>query len=186
MAYPVYYPTGCDAEIGNHYCNDCEPAEGGRIRSVAFIADDFEFIDPTSASEWQAGILAKKILIIPKTNGTFDGGSEVEAPGYGDQSTMLTGYNFTLTYNDPNYKYNADFYNSLKRSIGYRLAFRTQRLIHLTDSTVSVVPKNPVQDDPATRVVWAVTAKWQDSNLPVPYDAPAGIFECYDYTGAVT
>lgn len=187
MAYPVYYPSGCGATIGDHYCNDCETIEGGRVRSVAFIADDFQFVDPTSRTEWVAGIAAKKILMIPKTSGSFDGGSEVETPGYGSQATQLTGYNFVLTYNDPNYKLNADFYNAIKRSTNFRLAFATENLVHLTTTTVSVVPKNPVADDIASRVVWNVLVKWADADLPVPYDKPASLFEiCFDYTGAIT
>lgn len=185
MAYPVYYPAGCGAEIGDHYCNDCEAPEGGRVRSVAFIRNDFEFNDPTNPNEWIAGIQAKAIIIIPKVNGTYDGGSEIETPGYGDQATQLTGYNHVLTYNDPNYKFNADFYNAIKRSSNYRLAYRTETQVHLNQNTVSIVPKNPVTDDPASRVVWNVLVKWAEADSPVPYDMPAGVFECFDYTGAI-
>lgn len=186
MSYQVYYPSGCEAEIGDHYCNDCDPDENGRVRSTAFIASDFAFTDPTNATEWRNGILAKKIIIIPKTNGTFDGGSEVEVPGYGDQATKLTGYNFVTVYNDPNYKLNADFYNALKRSSNWRFAYRTSSQIHLTQNTVSVVPKNPVTDDVTSSVVWNVTVKWAEEDLPIPYDAPAGIFTCFDYTGVIS
>lgn len=184
MAYSIYYPAGCEAEIGNHYCNDCDDAENGRMRSVAFISSDFAFTDPTNPVEWATGIGLKKIIIIAKTNGTFDGGSEIEAPGYGDQATKLTGYNFVAVYNDPNYKNNADFYNALKRSRNWKFAYRTSSQIHLTDVTVSVIPKNPVTDDLASEVTWNVTVKWTDDDLPVPYDTPAGIFTCFDYTGA--
>jgi len=186
MAYPVYYPAGCAAEIGDHYCNDCEDFESGRVSLVAFISSDFAFNDPTNRNEWVAGIQAKQIIIIPKTSGAFDGGSEVETPGYGRQATQLTGYNFVLTYNDPNYKFNADFYNAIKRSSNYKLAFGTETLIHLTETTVSIVPKNPVVDDVTSRVVWVVAVKWADDDLPVPYTMPAGLDLCFDYTGAIT
>lgn len=186
MPYSVYYPAGCAVDIGDHYCNDCDPAEKGRVRSAAFIASDFAFTDPTNPTEWTTGILAKKIIIIPKTNGTFDGGSEVEAPGYGDQATKLTGYNFVAVFNDPNYKLNADFYNALKRSSSYRFAYRTSTQTHLTQNTVSVVPKNPVTDDIGSDVTWNVTVKWTEEDLPVPYDTPEGVFTCFDYTGAIT
>lgn len=185
MAYSLYYPAGCGAEIGDHYCNDCETPEGGRVRSVALIRDGFEFNDPEDPSEWQAGIASKDIIIIPKTNGSFDGGSEIEVPGYGDQSTQLTGYNFVLTFNDPNYKLNADFWNAVKRSSNYRLAFRTENLTHHTRNTVSFVPKNPITDDVASRVVWQILAKWAESDLPTPYNTPEGIFTCFDYTGQI-
>lgn len=186
MAYQVYYPAGCEQEIGDHYCNNCEDLEHGRLRSAAFVANDFAFTDPTSPAEWQAGIQAKKIIIIPEVNGTFDGGSEVEAPGYGDQASKLTGYNFQAVFNDPNYKLNADFYNALKRSRNYRFAYRTETQTHLTENTVSIIPKNPVTDDIASEVVWNVTVKWSDGDLPVPFDTPAGIFTCFDFTGVIS
>lgn len=179
--YDVYYPSGCDTEVGEHFCNDCETPEHGRIRSVAFIKDSFAFTDPTSPTEWRNGIQSKEIIIIPKTNGSFDGGSEVEGPGYGDQSSKLIGFNFQAVYNDPNYKENADFYNALKRSKNYRFAYRTESQIHITDNTVSVIPKNPVGEDLTSEVTWNVTVKWSDSDLPVPFDVPAGIFDCFDY-----
>lgn len=185
MAYQVYYPNGCEAEIGDHYCNNCDAAEHARVRSAAFIASDFAFTDPTSPVEWRAGILAKKIIIIPEVNGTFDGGSEVEGPGYGDQVSKLTGYDFQAVYNDPNYKFNADFYNSLKRSRNWRFAYRTETQTHLTENTVTVIPKNPVTENLTDEVVWNVTVKWSETDLPVPFDTPVGIFTCFDYTGVV-
>lgn len=186
MAYQVYYPAGCEAEIGDHYCNDCEAPENGRIRSSAFIASDFAFTDPTNPTEWITGIQAKKIIIIPKTNGTFDGGAEIEGPGYGDQATKLTGYNFTAVFNDPNYALNADFYNAIKRSRNWKYAYRTSSKTHITETTVSVIPKNPVTDDITSEVVWNVTVKWSDDDLPVPFDTPAGIFTCFDYSGVIS
>ena len=185
MAYPIYYPSGCATAIPNHYCNPCETPEHGRVRSVAYIASDFEFTDPSDPSEWQAGILAKKIILIPEVNGSFDGGSEVETPGYGDQQTKLVGYNFQLTYNDPNYKLNADFYNALKLSRNYRLVYRTETQVHLTQNTVQAIPKNPVAEDLTSEVGWNVLVKWSEGVLPIPYDMPAGIFNCFDYTGAI-
>src|SRR6187549_2052815 len=122
----AYYPTGCDALIPDHFCDPCETIEQGRIRSAAFIKDTFAFSDPTNPTEWTTGINAGDIIIIPQTKGTFDGGAEVESPGYGDQSTRLTGYNFQLQYQDPNYRQNCNFYNTLKNSRAYKVAYRTE------------------------------------------------------------
>ncbi|MBA3830064.1 MAG: hypothetical protein H0X33_14075 [Taibaiella sp.] len=186
MAYQVYYPSGCGTTVGDHYCNNCEVAEHARIRSVAYIAKDFTFIDPTNPVEWKAGIAAKKIIVIPETSGSFDGGSEVEGTGYGDQQSKLTGYNFQLTYQDPNYKNNADFYNGLKRTSNYRVAYRTESLVHISLNTVSVIPKNPVTDNLSDEVTWSVLVKWSEGDLPVPYNVPSGIFVCYDYSGVIS
>lgn len=185
MAYAVYYPDVCGQLIPDHYCNECEPREHARIRAAAFVRKDFSFINPSDPDEWEQGIADKKIIIIPKTNGSFDGGSEVEGPGYGDQQTSLNGYNFQAIFNDPNYKLNADFYNAIKNSRNYKFFYKTETQGHLTDVAVQAIPKNPVVEDLTGEVVWNITVKWSDDDLPVPFDAPAGVFECFDYTGAI-
>lgn len=185
MAYAIYYPSGCGTTVPDHYCNPCETPEGGRLRSAAFISSDFEFTDPSNPDEWEAGIAAKKIIIVPEVNGTYDGGSEVETPGYGDQQTRFVGFNHQAVYNDPNYKLNADFYNAIKRSRNYKFAYRTETQVHLTQNTVQVIPKNPVTEDLTSEVVWNVTVKWAEADSPIPYDMPTGIFNCFDYTGAI-
>lgn len=184
MAYPIYYPSGCEQAIPPHYCNPCPVPEHGRIRSIAFIDKGFSFIDPSDPTEWQQGIADKKIIIIPQVNGTYDGGSEVEVAGYGDQQTKLTGYNHQLTYNDPDYKHNCDFYNAIKWTRNYKLAYRTETQVHMVDDIVQVIPKNPVTEETTSEVVWNVLVKWSGEDTPCPYDAPIGIFEnCYAYEG---
>jgi hypothetical protein len=99
----VYYPSDCEVEIPDHICDPCETREKGRIGSTAFIKTSFEFTDPSDPTEWQTGINAGDIIIIPEVLGSFDGGTEVEGAGYGRQSTSLLGYNFTANFKDPNY-----------------------------------------------------------------------------------
>lgn len=173
----IYYPAGCDDLVPAHVCEPCEEIEQGRIRSMAFIKTGFEFTDPSDPTEWQTGFANGDIIIIPQTKGTFDGGQEVEGPGYGDQATRLTGYNFQIQYQDPNYRQNCAFYNALKNSRAYKAAYRTATQIHIIDSTVQAIPKNPVQDDTNTEVVWDVLVKWSGPDVPCPYDAPPGIFD---------
>lgn len=185
MAYSVYYPSGCSTSVPDHYCDGCPVIEQGGIRSVAFIKEGFDFTDPTNPTQWQAGIASKDIIIIPNVFGDFDGGSPVEAQGYGDQATRLTGFNFQLTYNDPDYKNNADFYNAIKRSTVYRIAYRTQTLTHISENNVTVIPKNAVATELTSALGWNVLVKWSEGDLPVPYDTPAGIFTCYDYSGVI-
>lgn len=176
----IYYPSGCDEQVPDHVCDPCEAKEKARIGSVAYVKNSFAFVDITSPTEWQAGIESGDIIIIPSVRGSFDGGSPVESTGYGRQSTNLTGYNFIATYQDPNYKSNANFYNSLKYSRIYRFAYVTETQVHLSDATVSVVPTNPVTENTTDDVTWNVQVKWAGGDLPVPYDAPAGIFdECF-------
>lgn len=175
----VYYPSDCEVEIPDHICDPCETKEKGRIGSTAFIKTSFEFTDPSDPTEWQTGINVRDIIIIPEVLGSFDGGTEVEGPGYGRQSTSLLGYNFTANFKDPNYKGNCDFYNLLKNSRAWKFAFKTETQIHITTNPVQVIPKNPVTEELNSDVVWDVTVKWDDQNLPCPFDEPAGIFTCF-------
>lgn len=173
----VYYPSGCDSLIPDYVCDPCEIVELGRIRSVAYIKKTFAFTDPTSPAEWQNGFASGDIILIPFVRGTFDGGAEVESTGYGDQATRLTGYNFQAQYQDPNYRSNCAFYNALKNAKDYKFAYRTETQIHITDVPVQVIPKNPVQDDINSEVVWDVIVKWSSKDLPCPVDVPEGIFD---------
>lgn len=178
----VTYTTSCASSVPDHQCSDCVVPEHGRIRSIAFIDKSFVFTDPTNPAQWATGIAAKKIIIIPATRGTFDGGSEILNPGYGDQVQKLTGYNFKLTYFDPSYINNADFYNAIKSSQNYYMAYRTETQVHIVTPTVQLVPKNPVTDSLTDEVTWAVDVLWAGTDLPIPYNAPAGTFTCFAYT----
>lgn len=178
----IYYPSGCDAGIPSHYCNPCDVIEHGRVRSVALISSAFTFVDPTDPTEWQAGIDSGEIRIIPEVQGSFDGGAPVEEAGFGDQSTRVTGYNFTLNYKDPNYKDNAAFYNAIRSSRTWRIAYRTETQTHIAEAIGQFTPKNPVGENLTDVVLWDVEVKWQDGALPIPYDTPAGIFSCFSLT----
>lgn len=175
------YTTSCASSVPDHQCSDCVVPEFGRVRSIAFIDRSFIFSDPTNPAQWASGIALKKIIIIPATRGTYDGGSEILAQGYGDQVQKLTGYNHKLNYIDPSYIQNADFYNAIRTSQNYYMAYRTSSQIHIVNPTVQVVPKNPVTDSLTDEVTWAVDVLWADINSPVPYNAPAGTFTCFSY-----
>ena len=176
----IYYPSGCDVLVPAHLCDPCEAKEKARVSGVAFIRTSFEFVDPTDPVEWQTGLNAEDIILIPEVLGSFDGGSEVESAGYGRQSTNLTGYNFVLNFKDPNYKQNGDYYNALKNSRAFKVAFVTSSQLHISDDAVSVIPKNPITENLTDDVVWDVTVKWAGPDLVTPGDIPAGIFgECF-------
>lgn len=186
MSFSVYYPQSCDQAVPDHVCVGCpsDDVEHGRIRGLAFIDKDYLptlIADPTDATKWTAGIVDKKIIIIPEVSGSYDGGSPVEGPGYGDEVSRLIGYNFTLNYKDPSYKENAAFYNAMKYSKRHVIAFRTETQTHLAEKPVRVTPKNPVTDDITAEVVWDVEAKWSQADIPAPFDTPDGVFDCFQY-----
>lgn len=181
----VYYPTGncgTGGTVPAYTCSPCPTYEFGRIRSVAIIDESFTFTDPTLASEWNTGITTGKITVIWETQGSYDGGSTSELAGFGDRETTNGGTVHTLTFKDPNYKDNADFYNAIRSVSTKKIAFRTSNSIHLVDVPVTLTPKNPIADDTKSNVVWEVQAKWSSPDSPVPYDTPANIFDsCYYY-----
>jgi hypothetical protein len=176
-----YYPSSCDALIPDHACDPCEGREFGRIRSAAFIHKDFEFAngDTTNASEWLRGISEKKILVIPDTNGELPEPGEKTGQGYGDTVETLLGYDFQAKFIDPNYSSNCDFYNALIGNRNFKFAYRTSSKVHITDKTVTIIPKTTVPNDLNSEVTWNVTAKWISNQFPCPIDTPEGVFTCF-------
>jgi len=178
----VYYPSGCGPSqtIPTYSCSDCPEYEYGRIRSVFFYKNSFSFTDPTNPTEWDAGISNEDIIVIWETQGSYDGGTTSELTGFGDREFTNGGTSHVLTYKDPNYAENCDFYNAMRGSSNYSFGYRTSSKIHLSGAPVTATPKNPVQDDLKSNVVWEVVVKWQNADSPCPYDTPEGIFDsCY-------
>ena len=166
--------------IPTYSCSDCPEYEYGRIRSAFYYKNSFSFVDPTNPSEWDAGIASGDIIVIWETQGSYDGGTTSELTGFGDREFTNGGTSHVLTYKDPNYAENCDFYNAMRGSSNYAFGFRTSSKIHLTGAPVTASPKNPVADDLKSNVVWEVTVKWQNPDSPCPYDTPDGIFtSCY-------
>lgn len=176
----ISYPTDCDDDIPEHACSDCEEVEGAGIRGVAFIKDGYTIANPLTAADWITGIESGDIIIIPKTRGSFDGGTPKTGPGYGNQKVRYQSTDYSLTYFDPGYKSNRGFYNAIKRSQKYKIAYLTETLVHLTDKVCQVLPKGPVGEDLGGEVVWEVNVQWNSKNEPTSYVAPAGIFVCFE------
>jgi hypothetical protein len=174
-----YYPDTCDSAIPSHNCDPCADREHGRIQAVAYVKDSYTFLDPESATEWELAIQNGDVILIPAVHGSLPEPSEKLGTGYGKATETLLGFEYALQYFDPNYAENCDFYNALKRSQGYKLMYKTETLGHLTDVTVTVIPKQPVEDDLNAEVVWVVTVKWKDSDHPCPFVFPESVLECY-------
>lgn len=178
----LYYPASdCGGSTVPAYaCNPCPSYEYGRIRSVAFIKNSFTFTDPTSTAQWTTGVNAGDIIIVWKTQGSYDGGVTSEQVGFGDSATVNGNTTHTLVFKDPNYADNCDFYNAIKGSSDYTIAFRTSSQIHLAGAPVTITPKNVIADDINSVVVWEVQVKWTNPDSPCAYTTPASIFDlCY-------
>jgi hypothetical protein len=180
MSYSIYDP--CEGQISDPICDPClDDVELGRVRGVAFIHRNYVDTlnaDPTDDTIWATGVEQGMIKIIPKTTGTYDGGSPVEAPGFGDTETKIIGYKFVASYRDPSLKGNTAFYNSIKRSSVWHFAFRTETLTRISQYPATVIPKAPVEEDMTSQSVWNVDVKFNQADHPVPFDTPVGVFEC--------
>ena len=174
-----YYPDTCDTEVPVHSCDPCAEREFGRVRAVAFIKSGFEFTDATDQAEWEQAIQDEDVILIPRVHGSLPAPTETEGTGYGDTVNTLLGFEYALQYFDPNYTDNCDFYNALMRQDTWRFMYKTSTQGHITDATVTIIPKNPVEDDLNSEVVWDVTVKWKDEQHSCPFVFPAAVLECY-------
>lgn len=177
----IYYPDNCVDETLQHSCDDCGNIELGRIRGAFYQKKGYVFDDITDPAEWKTAIMNGDVIIIPATHGTADGGTPNYGPGYGSKINTYTNTVYKSTYFDPDYKTNRDFYNTLKKSSNYFYGYVTSSLVHSTDATCVVAPKNPVADDINSQVTWQIEVQWQTRNETTITDMPEGIFDrCFD------
>ena len=176
-----------------HICNPCSKNERGGVRSIGFIeASLIEFtndglIDKSLVEElpfWEGGVEAGNIHIIPKTRGTFDGGSAVTSAGFGDVKEIVTGKEFTLVFNDPDHRENEAFYSAIANAPGtYHVAWRTDSELRISEAAVSIDPVDNTEEDVDSSVVWTCTVKWSQKRKTVQvFDlAPVKkIFDCFE------
>lgn len=184
----VYYPSSnCGGgSIPDYYCNPCldsSTIEYGRIRSIALIKNTYIntlMANPTSSSVWSTGISNANIIVIYLTQGSYDGGTTGELTGFGDSATYNGNTTHTLTYKDPFSADNCDFYNAIRNSTDYTIAFRTSSKVWFAEEPCTFTPKNAVADDINSAMAWEVGVKWTNSDSPCGYATPAGIFDnCY-------
>lgn len=171
----IYY-TGCGDGQADPSCTDCPVKELGDIRSYFFVKNDFVFTDISSAAEWEAGIIAKDIFVVPHARGRKEDNENMQ-PGFGDSIETLDGYEFVLSLFDPNYADNCNFYNDIKRSKEWKIGWRTETQVHLSDSIATIVPKVPIAEDKKQSIIWNIIAKFTQEDHACPSDMPTGIFD---------
>jgi hypothetical protein len=184
----IYYPSSScgGGSIPDYYCNPCLDSsviEYGRVRSIALIKNTYIntlLANPTSSAVWSTGINNADIIVIYQTQGSYDGGTTSELTGFGDSVTYNGNTTHILTYKDPFAADNCDFYNAIRNSTDYTIAFRTSTKTWFAEEPVTFTPKNAVADDIASAMAWEVQCKWQNSDSPCGYTTPVGIFDnCY-------
>lgn len=172
----LYYP-GCSETITDPSNSDCPVKELGDIRGYALVKQDFTFTDITATSEWTTGINARDIYVFNLGRGGLEV-SPVESPGFGDEDVTTDGLEFNATIYDPQYKANHAFWNSVFRNKTFKLAYKTETQIHLSDKVVSITATAPITEgDKKTAVLWRLQFKWSQDDNPTPNDAPTGVFD---------
>lgn len=172
----VYYPSCPD--IPEYLCSDCPPKELGGVRSVFLVKVGFAFKDITNPQEWDDAICNGNVKVFPKTNGTVEQ-SEILSQGFGDTAEEVDAYTITVNFKEANFNSsNCDFWNKLKRSSQYKIGWRTETKIYMSNVSAMVVPKAPVAEALTSKVIWQVMAKFIQEDLPCPIaDLPVGIFD---------
>jgi len=171
----VYYPS-CPDTITAPLCTPCPAKELGRVRSIVLKKKTFSFTDITDTQEWYDAICNEDIYVIPKTRGSV-AVSEVTTEGFGDTSEEVDSYDYVLSGFDPNYTQNGDFWKSIRKHRDFEVIYRTETKLHQSSNTVSVSAMNPVEDDPDSKVLWAISIKWSQEDPVLPLDMPTDVFD---------
>jgi hypothetical protein len=178
MPLSPIYPADCVPSVP-YACDPCPAIEHGRVRAVALLKKGYHFTDPTSTTEWQTGIANGDILLIPYTQGNYDGGTAKKVEGYGDVKEKVIGYDYKLMWKDENFINNKAFYDALDDSSSFALAFFTETLVWLTNASVIVDVNDKVDSDPESQVVWEGNVSWFHRNKPSKYTKPANVIDCF-------
>ncbi len=177
----ISYKACCDSQILSHSCDPCPTTEHARVRGAAFVHKSMTFVDIEDPAEWTAGILANKIIVIPQTSGSYDGGTPKYGQGIGDAPQRYLGSDFKVTFNDVNYnKDNSACYNGLKKSSSWRIAWRTETYAYIADKPGTNVAKDPHADDHTAEIAYNVECTFTQGDNPVPFIIPEGIFDCFE------
>jgi len=170
----IYYP-GCGITIPDPTCSDCPDKELGGIRGFALIKETFSFTDVTDIAEWQAAIQNKDIYLYPKSRGSLEQ-TPTETQGWGDQAMVVDGNDFVLSAFEPNFTENIDHWNAIKKSNGFKVCWRTETKLYISDDAVGIIPIAPVAEDLKTTVVWNIQFKFSQEDYPTASDIPTDLF----------
>lgn len=167
-----------------HTCDPCDNTELGRVRSVALIKKGTTITVPFDNAEWNAAIEAGNIIVIPRTTGSFDGGAPKTGNGYGDEKERKLGDDYVLSFKDPAYSANVDFWNAAEKET-WNIAFRSKNFLQYVADDVKLTAKAPIEEDVDSEVVWNVEAKWfsQDKPKVSAVEPISDIFRCFDVLG---
>jgi len=174
-----FYPSNCN-EIESHLACGCG-IELARVRSVALIHKTFInqlLTDPEDSSIWLVGITGGFIIVLPQTQGDYNGGDPINGRGFGWSEETLVAYNFAVNYKDPDYVGNLPHYNSITGSRNFYIAFCSETIMRISQRPGTLIASNPVANSLKDEVNFLMSYKWTHDKMPLEYDIPDGVFVC--------
>lgn len=170
----------------------CPTGENGRIRSFALVQKCFQndFVGPYNAAFWESAANWDDLIngvvgppAIPAYATIVDGFSgelSYEATtrdGFGNQSTINTGWTGTITGEMLWTDTNQDFFNAVNKSNDYWLVFATANKIFVVPTEINIQAAPTITNVLTDYVTWNVVLTWQYGDFALAYDKPAGIFD---------
>jgi len=172
----VYKKCVEDGNVPEYLCDPCVITEKGRVRGTAYIHKSLKDVLEGESSTpgiknvelkawWETQILAGLIKVIPKTRGTYDGGTSNMITGYGDVSEIKSNKTHTLVFSDPNHKGNDDFWQGMENvATDYLIAWRTETELRVANAPLdNIDAQDAVEEDINSDVRWQVTNTWRQN-----------------------
>jgi hypothetical protein len=171
----------CVATITPFTTPEC-PDEKGRVVGLAFIHKNVHaaiLADPSNPAVWVDGSYAADLTVFKAVRGTYDGGSAVTVAGVGNQDTKTINADRSLTVQVQGVKGNEAFWNDIRKSSNYYVAFVVggdYGLLFINNKTVNVFAGAPVEEGLDTEVTWNVSITYKEADNPKSSNVPVGIF----------
>lgn len=176
--------------LSQFYGSQCQGSKFGRITSVAFVDECYEFVDPSDQQEWfdvtcdQSG--APLGVVIHGVSGDMPAQAPIETKSRSGPKTRTTSYDFTVNLQLDYDCTNRDFFNSLNKSQYYKMWFvtndpkTTKSLLFHSISNVSVTVQTPILPETSDIMEFVLTVKWSEDNAALPcYTPPVAIFDSF-------
>lgn len=170
------YKTCTEGVIPDYMCEPCDVVEKGRVRGIFLLhksiyADAETVATPGTAKNiekkawWETQVEAGLIIIVPKTRGTYDGGTQNKVTGFGDKKEQVASKTHSVTFFDKNHSANEEFYASIEDGCeNYHMGWRTETEIRLGRTPMTgFEAKDPVEEDTESILTWQGIASWVQS-----------------------
>lgn len=170
------------------FCGRCPDGlrPKGNITVASFV-EKGTVIRTDTADIFKADILAAekagKAYVLRKTNGSYDGGTEVTGPGRGRNSESTTGIRHTAQIQDWDYVMNTqcdnNFWDDMRKTADqYDFYFVTDtRGWKVTGTTIKIFPQGGIENDVNTFVTGNITISWDKLEVVCNFPALHSDFE---------